>query len=129
MRRWLERSNDTERLPLRPFCRDCIIAMRGYDFRKGQHQEIRCADIDREELIEILDRNFLDCRSFRDPCIGDKDVQAISDDAACLLGKLVGAIRGGKVRRYGVRTATGFAYLRNNTVGFLCATAVMHENT
>jgi hypothetical protein len=35
MRRWVERSNDTERLPLRPFCRDSIIAMRGYDFRKG----------------------------------------------------------------------------------------------
>jgi hypothetical protein len=28
--------NDTETLPLRPFCRGCIIATRGYDFRKGQ---------------------------------------------------------------------------------------------
>ena len=36
MRRWVERSNDTETLPLRPFCRGCIIATRGYDFRKGQ---------------------------------------------------------------------------------------------
>jgi hypothetical protein len=52
------------------------------------HQEIRRADIDRKELIEILDRDFLDGRSFRDSGIGDKDVQAISDDAACLLGKL-----------------------------------------
>jgi len=32
------RSNDTERLPLRRFCQDCIIATRGYDFRKGQEQ-------------------------------------------------------------------------------------------
>jgi hypothetical protein len=45
------------------------------------HQEIRRADVDCEELIEILDRGFLDGRRFRDPCIGDKDVQAISDDA------------------------------------------------
>jgi hypothetical protein len=35
MRHWVERSNDTERLPLRQFCQDCIIATRGYDFRKG----------------------------------------------------------------------------------------------
>src|ERR1035437_10997279 len=28
--------NETETLPLRPFCRGCIIATRGYDFRKGQ---------------------------------------------------------------------------------------------
>ena len=43
MRRWVERSNDTERLPLRPFCRDCIIAMRGYDFRKGQ--DLHCVEL------------------------------------------------------------------------------------
>ena len=36
IRRGVERSNDTETLPLRPFCRGCIIAIRGYDFRKGQ---------------------------------------------------------------------------------------------
>src|SRR5277367_6332594 len=35
IRRSVERSNDTETLPLRPFCRDCIIATPGYDFRKG----------------------------------------------------------------------------------------------
>jgi len=32
MRRWVERSNDTEPLPLYLFYRGCIIAMRGYDF-------------------------------------------------------------------------------------------------
>ena len=36
IRRWVGRSNDTETLPLRPFCGGCIIATRGYDFRKGQ---------------------------------------------------------------------------------------------
>ena len=35
----VERSNDTETLPLRPFCRGCIIATRGYDFRKGQRRD------------------------------------------------------------------------------------------
>src|SRR6266404_1622413 len=92
------------------------------------HQEIRRADVDCEELIEILDRRFLDGRRFRDPCIGDKDVQPISDDAAGLRGKLAGAVRGGKVRRYGIRAATGFAYLCDNTIGFIRAAAVVHEN-
>jgi transposase InsO family protein len=35
IRRWVARSNDTETLPQRPPCRGCIIATRGYDFRKG----------------------------------------------------------------------------------------------
>src|SRR6202043_1877847 len=90
--------------------------------------EIRRADVDREELIEILDRRFLDGGRFRDPSIRDKDVQAISDNAAGLLGKLAGAIRGGEVRRYGLRSATGFAYLCDNTVGFICAAAIVNEN-
>jgi hypothetical protein len=34
--RCVERSNDTEPLPLRQFCQDYIIAMRGYEFLKGQ---------------------------------------------------------------------------------------------
>src|SRR6478735_3010264 len=68
------------------------------------------------ELIEIFDGHFLDGRSFRDPCIGDKDVQAISDDAAGLPGKLVGAIRGGKVHRYGISSTTALAYLCDDTI-------------
>src|SRR5713101_7395893 len=78
--------------------------------------------------VKLLDRRFLDGGHFRDPCIGDKDVQAISDNAAGLPGKLAGAVRGGKIRRYGIRSTTGFAYLCDNTLGFLRATAVMHEN-
>ena len=79
-------------------------------------------------LVEILDRRFLDGRRFQDPCIGDKDVQAISDNAAGLPGKLAGAVRSGKIRRNGICSATGFAYLCDNTVRFLRAAAVMHEN-
>jgi len=36
MRCWVEQFSNTDTLPLRPFCRSCIIATRGYDFRKGQ---------------------------------------------------------------------------------------------
>ena len=45
---------------------------------------------------------------------------------ACLASLL--AIRGGKVHRYGIRSATALAYLCDDTVGFLRATAVMHQN-
>src|SRR5258707_1090830 len=55
-------------------------------------------------------------------------IEAVSDNAAGLPGKLAGAVRSGKIRRYGIRPATGFAYLCDNTVGFLRAVAVMHEN-
>src|SRR5713101_9442256 len=78
--------------------------------------------------VKLLDRRFLDGGHFQDPCIGDKDVQAISDNATGLPGKLAGAVRGGKVRRYGIRSAAGFAYLCDNTAGFIRAAAVVHEN-
>ena len=85
-------------------------------------------DVDCKRPVEILDRGFFDGRRFRDPRIGDQNVEAISDNAAGLPGKLAGAIRGGKVHRYGIRSATALVYLCDNTVGFLRAAAVMHEN-
>jgi hypothetical protein len=45
-----------------------------------------------------------------------------------LFGKLVRAVRGGEIRRYGIRSATRFAYLGDNAVGFIRAAAVMHED-
>jgi hypothetical protein len=37
IRRWVERGPSVRKtLPLRPFCRGCIIATRGYDSREGQ---------------------------------------------------------------------------------------------
>jgi hypothetical protein len=45
-----------------------------------------------------------------------------------LLSKLVRAVRGGEICRYGIRTATGFAYFCDNTFGLGRAAAVMHEN-
>jgi hypothetical protein len=91
------------------------------------NQEIWRADIDRKELIEILDR-LVRWSQLSKSCIGDKDVQAISNDAAGLRGKLAGAVRGSKVRRYDIRSATALAYLCDNTVGFLRAAAIVHEN-
>jgi hypothetical protein len=41
--------------------------------------------------------------AFENPRIGDQNVEAISDNVAGLPGKLVSAIRGGKVRGYGIR--------------------------
>jgi hypothetical protein len=38
-------------LPLRPFCRGCIIATRGYDFREGHQAECRSVF-----LIDFFDR-------------------------------------------------------------------------
>jgi hypothetical protein len=92
-----------------------------HDRKQLLYEKERRADVDCEELIEILDRRFLDGRRFRDARIGDQDVQAISDNVAGLPGKLAGAVRGGEVRRYGIRAATGFAYLRDNAVGFMRA--------
>ena len=46
---------------------------------------------------------------------------------ACL-ASLPAPFRGGEVRRYGIRAATGFAYLRDNAVGFMRAAAVVHQN-
>ena len=63
-------------------------------------------DVDCKRPVEILDRGFFDGRRFRDPRIGDQNVEAISDNAAGLPGKLVSTIRGGKVRGYGIRAAT-----------------------
>jgi len=46
---------------------------------------------------------------------------------ACL-ASLPGPSAANEVRRYGIRTATALAYLCDNTVCFLCAATVMHEN-
>src|SRR3977135_2452990 len=66
--------------------------------------------------------------AFKTPALVNKDCQAFPDKAAALPGRLAGAVRGGKIRRYGIRSATGFAYLCDNTVGLLRAAAVMHED-
>jgi starvation-inducible DNA-binding protein len=53
IRRWAERSNDTEILPLRPFCRGCIIATREFDFRKGYHG-VELADPEETVTMQVV---------------------------------------------------------------------------
>jgi hypothetical protein len=48
---------------------------------------------------------------------------------ACLPGKLAGAVRGSEVHRYGIRSATAFAYLCDNRVGFLVKLCVGRHQT
>jgi hypothetical protein len=92
------------------------------------HEKERSANIDREQPIEILDRRFLDRRSFRHSRIGDKDIQAIADDVAGELRKLVRSIGRGQIDRDRVSATAGLAYLGDDAVGFGRATAVVDEN-
>jgi hypothetical protein len=99
-----------------------------HDREELLHEKEGRPDIDCEELVEIFDGRFLDGCCSRDPCIGDQNVEAIADDAAGLLGKLVRAVSGGEICRYGVRTTTRLLYVSDNTIGFIRAAAVMDEN-
>ena len=53
---------------------------------------------------------------------------AIAHDVADELCELVGPVGCRQVGRYRVGAAAGFAYLRDDAVGFFGATAIMHEN-
>jgi hypothetical protein len=57
MRRGVERSNDTEALPLRPFYRGCIIATRGYNSERTG----ACGYIGLKVLREL---SVLPCHAF-----------------------------------------------------------------
>jgi hypothetical protein len=86
------------------------------------------ANVDGEQLIEILDGGFLDGCGFRDPGIGNENVEAIADDVAGEFRQLVRLICRRQIGRDCVTAAASFAYLGDDTVGFSRATAVMDEN-
>jgi hypothetical protein len=86
------------------------------------------ANVDGEQPIEILDGGIFDGGGFRDPRISDKDIEAIADDVAREFGKLVRPIGSPQIGRDCVATAASFAYLGDNTVGFIGATAVLHQD-
>jgi hypothetical protein len=52
------------------------------DRKQLLHKKEGGAYVDGEQLIEILDGAFLDGCGFRDPGIGDKNIEAIADDVA-----------------------------------------------
>ena len=86
------------------------------------------ANVDGEQLIEILNGGIFDGGGFRDARIGDKDIEAIADDVAGEFRKLVRPVSRRQIGRDCVTAAASFAYLGDDTVGFSRATAVMHQN-
>ena len=86
------------------------------------------ADVDGEQPIEILNGGIFDGGRFRDPRISDKDIEAIADDVARDFGKLVRPIGSLEIGRDCVVAAPSFAYLADDTVGFIGAMAVVHQD-
>jgi hypothetical protein len=86
------------------------------------------ANVDGEHPIEILNGGIFDGGVFRDPRISDKDIEAIADDVARELGKLVRPICSLQIGRDCVAAAASFAYLADDTVGFIGASTVMHQD-
>ena len=85
----------------------------------------KAPDIDGEEFVKVFDRRFLDGRCFRDPCIRDKDVEAIAHDGADLLGEPVWTVRCGEISRDSIGAAAGLADLSDDGFRFLRAASVM----
>ncbi len=92
------------------------------------HQEEGCADIDGEEIVEILDRGVLDRRRLGDAGIGDQHVEAVTDDGADLLCKLMSAVRSREVGGNRVGAAARLADLGDDRFGFRRAAAVMDQH-
>jgi hypothetical protein len=86
------------------------------------------ANVDGEQPIEIFNGGIFDGGGFRDSGISDKDIEAIADDVAREFGKLVRPIGSLQIGRDCVAAAAGFAYLADDFVGFIGATAVMHQD-
>jgi hypothetical protein len=84
--------------------------------------------LDGKQSIEILNGGIFDRGGFRDPRTGDKDIESVAHDIARQLGKLVRPISSLQIGRYCVAAATGFAYLADDVIGFIDATAVVHQD-
>jgi hypothetical protein len=53
------------------------------------HQEVRRADVDGKQPVEVLERGVLDAGRLGDAGVGDEDVEAVADDGADLPGQRV----------------------------------------
>ena len=69
------------------------------------------ANVDGEQLIEILNGGIFDGGGFRDPRISDKNIEAIADDVAGEFRQLVRPICRRQIGRDCVTAAASFAYL------------------
>ncbi len=91
-------------------------------------EEIGCADVDGEKIVEIRNCRVLDRRGPGEAGIGDEDVQAIAHDGSDLLGELVRAVRRSQVGGDAIGAAAGLADVGDGHLSFFRAAAVMHEN-
>jgi hypothetical protein len=82
-------------------------AVLAHDRQQLLDEEERRADVDREKLVEILNRGRLDGRRLRDSGVGHQNVQPVSDHGADLLGELVWPVRRGKIGSDGIGTSAG----------------------
>jgi hypothetical protein len=98
------------------------------DRQKLLHEKEGRADIDGEEVVEILYRILLDRCGLRCACIGDEDIQAIAHDGANLFGELVRPVRRCQIRGDYVAAAAGLADFRNDDFSLLCTASVVHEH-
>ena len=92
------------------------------------HQEERRADVDGEEVVEVLDRGVLDARRLRDAGIGDQDVEPVADDGADPFGQQVRTIRLPQVGADLLGAAAGLADFGDDGVGLLLAVAVVDQH-
>ena len=86
------------------------------------------ANVDGEQPIEILNGGIFDGGGFRDPSIGDKDIEAIADDVAREFRELVRPVGLSRSAATASPRPPALRISRDDTVGFIGATAVMHQD-
>src|SRR6267378_2126800 len=99
-----------------------------HDGQQLLHQEVRRADIDGEEGVEVLDRGVLDACRLRDARIGHQDVQAGPDDALNQLGQRVRAVRRPQIDGHLFGTAAGPTNLGDDRLSLLLAAGIVNED-
>ena len=75
------------------------------------HKKEGGANIDGEKPIEVLNGGIFDRGGFRDPRVGDKNIEAIADDVAGEFRKLVRPIGRRQIGRDCITATASFAYL------------------
>jgi hypothetical protein len=91
-------------------------------------EKIRGADVDGEEIIEVLDRDVLEPRRVGNPRVRHDDVEPVADQAAHLRGKPVGAVRGGEVGGDSIGAPAGRANLADDRLGFIGVATVVDDD-
>jgi hypothetical protein len=90
------------------------------------YEEIWCADVDSEQIVEVCDRHLLNHGRFRDPGIRDDNVESVADQIVDLRSARMGPIGSGKIGAD--RIVAGRADLIDHRFGFVGLAAVMHDD-